>query len=316
MENKVQIYSHSVFGDLPILIIDGVEWFGATESAKSLSFSNPYAAISNHIDSEDLTDHEVLTPGGTQNKKFTNESGLYALIFGAAKQGNNPEIKEKAKLYKRWITKDILPSIRKTGRYDDTENRIMAISDEKLKGLELKLYKLQQLLQVDPYDQLVQIQYKDAETKLGLYRQEKETKVIQAKMVELTQVVEKVQQDNELIHAQQLFVCNRTNFNDKVKILANKYFGRNTEQAYGEIYATMKTLGSFDVYARRKNGRERINEERVRVGKKPLKESSLNSKYGCLDVIDAFDKWELASEAYKTIEIRMIKAEKNNGDNV
>ena len=55
--------------------------------------------------------------GRKQQKKFTNESGLYSLVFGAAKQGNNPEIKEKAKAFKRWVTSEVLPTIRKFGSY-------------------------------------------------------------------------------------------------------------------------------------------------------------------------------------------------------
>src|SRR5690606_22140663 len=91
--------------------------FGATEAAKALSFSDPHKAIKNHVDEEDSTVHPVLTEGGRQNKKFINESGLYSLILGAARQGNNLEIREKAKAFKRWVTSEVLPSIRKTGLY-------------------------------------------------------------------------------------------------------------------------------------------------------------------------------------------------------
>lgn len=115
--NKPQIFNHSMFGDLPVLVVNDVEWFGATEAAKALSFSDPHKAIVNHVDEEDSTIHPVLTDGGRQNKKFINESGLYSLIFGAARQGNNPEIQEKAKQFKRWVTGEVLPSIRKHGGY-------------------------------------------------------------------------------------------------------------------------------------------------------------------------------------------------------
>ena len=112
------LFRHPMFGELPVLVVDGVEWFGATEAAKSLSFGNPYDAIKNHVDKDDLADHEVIDRlGRRQSKKFVNESGLYSLIFGAAKQGNNPEIKEKAKRFKRWVTAEVLPSIRKHGAY-------------------------------------------------------------------------------------------------------------------------------------------------------------------------------------------------------
>lgn len=115
--NQLQTFNHQIFGDLPAMVVDEVEWFGATEAAKSLSFSNPYKAIDNHVENEDCTVHTVLTNGGKQQKKFINESGLYSLIFGAAKQGNNPEIKKVAKEYKHWVTSEVLPIIRKTGGY-------------------------------------------------------------------------------------------------------------------------------------------------------------------------------------------------------
>ncbi|SFA56255.1 Phage antirepressor protein YoqD, KilAC domain [Parageobacillus thermantarcticus] len=112
------LFNHPMFGELPVLVVDGIEWFGATEAAKSLSFGNPYDAIKNHVDKDDLADHEVIDRlGRRQSKKFVNESGLYSLIFGAAKQGNNPEIREKAKQFKRWVTAEVLPTIRKTGGY-------------------------------------------------------------------------------------------------------------------------------------------------------------------------------------------------------
>ncbi|WP_044894813.1 phage antirepressor KilAC domain-containing protein [Bacillus alveayuensis] len=116
--NQMQIFNHPMFGELPVLVVDGIEWFGATEAAKSLSFTNPHVAIKNHVEEDDLTVHEVIDNlGRKQSKKFVNESGLYSLIFGAAKQGNNPEIKEKAKRFKRWVTAEVLPSIRKHGAY-------------------------------------------------------------------------------------------------------------------------------------------------------------------------------------------------------
>jgi len=115
--NQLQVFNHSMFGELPVLVVGDVEWFGGTESAKALGFSKPHDALANHVDEEDSAVHVVLTSGGRQNKKFINESGLYSLIFGAAKQGNNPEIREKAKQFKRWVTAEVLPTIRKTGGY-------------------------------------------------------------------------------------------------------------------------------------------------------------------------------------------------------
>ncbi|MDR9857774.1 phage antirepressor KilAC domain-containing protein [Paenibacillus sp. VCA1] len=116
--SKPEIFSHPMFGNLPVVVLGGTEWFGATEAATALSFSNPHAAIQNHIEEDDLTVHEVIDSiGRKQLKKFSSESGLYSLIFGAAKQGNNPEIQAKAKEFKRWVTGEVLPTIRQHGAY-------------------------------------------------------------------------------------------------------------------------------------------------------------------------------------------------------
>lgn len=125
--SQQQIFKNEMFGELPVIVIDGVEWFGATETASSLGFVKPLNAISSHVDEDDsLVQGVGVTTGKKANgedavqtvrKKFINESGLYSLIFGAASQGNNPELKAKAKAYKRWVTSEVLPAIRKHGGY-------------------------------------------------------------------------------------------------------------------------------------------------------------------------------------------------------
>ncbi|MGK5512254.1 phage antirepressor [Brevibacillus formosus] len=156
--SQLQSFNHPMFGELPVIVADGVEWFGATEAAKALSFSNPYTAIPNHVDSDDLSDQEVIDKlGRTQQKKFINESGLYSLIFGAAKQGNNPEIKERAKKFKRWVTSEVLPAVRKHGAYMTPETIEKTFSDPdfiirvatKLKEEQQKTQLLQKKIEED-----------------------------------------------------------------------------------------------------------------------------------------------------------------------
>jgi prophage antirepressor-like protein len=116
--NELTYFNHHIYGDLPVMIVNGMEWFGASEAADALCFSNSRAAINNHVEEDDVTVHDIIDGlGRKQGKKFINESGLYSLIFGAAKQGNNQIIQDKAKSFKRWVTSEVLPSIRKTGQY-------------------------------------------------------------------------------------------------------------------------------------------------------------------------------------------------------
>ena len=94
-------------------------WFRGKNIAKALGYSIPRKAIRKHVDPEDKLSLECLTKGGLKwtplkNEQksaiFINESGLYSLILQSKL--------ESAKVFKRWVTKDVLPSIRKTGRYD------------------------------------------------------------------------------------------------------------------------------------------------------------------------------------------------------
>ena len=87
----------------------GQPWFNATDVCNALEMGNPSQVIKSHVDAEDLQKLETLTAGGRQRQNHVNESGLYALILGSTK--------DAAKRFKRWVTREVLPSIRKTGSY-------------------------------------------------------------------------------------------------------------------------------------------------------------------------------------------------------
>lgn len=89
---------------------DGTPWFNANDVCEVLELANPWKAVADHVDPDDLTKRSVIDAlGRRQEANFLNESGLWSLIFGSTK----PE----AKRLKRWVTSEVLPAIRKTGRY-------------------------------------------------------------------------------------------------------------------------------------------------------------------------------------------------------
>lgn len=88
--------------DAPLLV--------ASDVAKTLGYQNLVRTVNRFVDPEDLIKAEVETKGGTQTVNCVNESGLYALIFGSKL--------EKTKRFKRWVTSEVLPAIRKTGHYE------------------------------------------------------------------------------------------------------------------------------------------------------------------------------------------------------
>ena len=106
---KLAVFS---FGNHEIRTITdehGEAWFVANDVCAALELVNPHDALAKHVDQEDLAKRDTLTPGGLQKLNHVNESGLYALIFGSRK--------ESAKRFKRWVTSEVLPAIRKNGYY-------------------------------------------------------------------------------------------------------------------------------------------------------------------------------------------------------
>ena len=109
MENKIQVFENPEFGEVRTLAIDGEPWAAAIDVAKALGYKEPQKAIRTHVDPEDKGVSKMDTPGGNQDVVIINESGLYSLIL-SSKLPN-------AKRFKRWVTSEVLPAIRKTGTY-------------------------------------------------------------------------------------------------------------------------------------------------------------------------------------------------------
>lgn len=106
-------YEKAGVGSLRAVEEDGQVWFVATDVARALGYSNSSKAIADHVDPEDVTKRYILSNGGRQKTTLINESGMYALVFGSRL--------ERAREFKRWVTSEVLPSIRRTGRYEAGE---------------------------------------------------------------------------------------------------------------------------------------------------------------------------------------------------
>lgn len=107
--SQCEIFNHPEFGNLRCIEKDGEPWFVGKDVAMALGYSNTRDALSRHVDVEDkgVVNHD--TPSGIQKMTIINESGLYSLILSSKL--------ESAKRFKRWVTSEVLPCIRKTGGY-------------------------------------------------------------------------------------------------------------------------------------------------------------------------------------------------------
>lgn len=107
---EIKIFKNPQFGEIRAVEKDGEPWFSGKDVAVALGYSNPLKAIRDHVDNEDRGMNETFTPGGKQFIAVINESGLYSLILSSKLPS--------AKQFKRWVTSEVLPSIRKTGGYN------------------------------------------------------------------------------------------------------------------------------------------------------------------------------------------------------
>lgn len=125
MENKIEIFKNEELGEVRSLIIGGEPWFVGKDVAEVLGYQEPLKAIRDHIFEDEKGVTKMDTPGGKQDMIIINESGLYNLIFSSKL--------EKAQNFRKWVTHDVLPSIRKHGMY---------ITEELLKDKERLEYEL------------------------------------------------------------------------------------------------------------------------------------------------------------------------------
>lgn len=115
MENKIKIFESEEFGKIRTVIINDEPWFIGKDAAKILGYAKPRNAIAAHVDSEDKKDALIQGDlGGMQKMTVINESGIYSLIMSSKLP--------KAKEFKRWVTTQILPTIRRTGGYVTNED--------------------------------------------------------------------------------------------------------------------------------------------------------------------------------------------------
>ncbi|ENY9964201.1 TPA: BRO-N domain-containing protein [Clostridioides difficile] len=122
MSNNLQIFKNNDFGEIRVIELNGEPWFVGKDVAETLGYKDTSDALKRHVGDEDKGVGEIPTPGGNQNMKIINESGLYSLILSSKLS--------TAKKFKHWVTRDVLPSIRKTGTYstkskDESEIKYM-----------------------------------------------------------------------------------------------------------------------------------------------------------------------------------------------
>lgn len=132
--NEMMIFNNPEFGSVRTVCIDGEPWLVGKDVALILKYTNPQKAIRDHVDPEDRSVNESFTVNGTM-ATLINESGFYSLVLSSKLP--------TAKKFKRWVTSEVIPTIRKTGGYVANEDvfveTYLPFADEPIK----QLFKIQ-----------------------------------------------------------------------------------------------------------------------------------------------------------------------------
>lgn len=119
--NDIQVFTNNEFGEIRTVEIEGEPWLVGRDVATILGYAKPQNAISMHVDKDDALKQGIPTNGGIQHMTLINESGFYSLVLGS----KLPNAKE----FKRWVTKEVLPSVRKHGAYMTPETIEKTLTD-------------------------------------------------------------------------------------------------------------------------------------------------------------------------------------------
>lgn len=117
-QDTLTVFENDDFGAVRTVLRDGEPWFVASDVCKALEISDVHVSL-RRLDDDEKDGCLIPTPGGEQQMSIVNEPGLYSLVLGSRK----PE----AKAFKRWITHEVIPAIRRTGQYSTSRQ------DEKLR---------------------------------------------------------------------------------------------------------------------------------------------------------------------------------------
>lgn len=125
--NELRIFNNADFGDIRTVEQAGGIWFVGKDVAEALGYSNPSNVVISHVDDEDKLRTQIKYAGQNREVSIINESGLYSLVLSSKLP--------KAKAFKRWITSEVIPSIRKTGSYNKPSKQPTTQQEQRAKAM-------------------------------------------------------------------------------------------------------------------------------------------------------------------------------------
>lgn len=137
--NEITIWNYDSMA-VRTIEMDGEPWFVGKDVADALGYSNTQKAIRDHVDEEDKLTERIVLSGQNREAILINESGVYSLIFGSKL--------DSAKKFKRWVTSEVLPAIRKRGTYSvpDHQSLVLLAYEQRLQEISTQIRQTEKRL--------------------------------------------------------------------------------------------------------------------------------------------------------------------------
>lgn len=282
-----------------VITIESKDYWVAKEICEELDIKNHSDAVGKLKDNSQkrkltyeeckkigLTDLQELKIG-VKGLMLLTESGVYKLAFKSDKPN--------AEDFTDWISEEVIPNIRNTGKYDLIEQQLKLIEDEKERNLKLTIYQLDGILKVNPSDMLTGIMRNQKQTELDTYLQSKELKSIKDSVEEMNKKVSNM-----------VVIGDRKQFSNEVNSIA-RATGKEQSEIYTLTYKQLENEYGIDLKSRCENKKKKIQNDRLEQGKKPLSPSTLKQKVNNLTIADEEELWSELGKCLYAVKNELLK---------
>lgn len=266
--NNIQLFNFEG-KDVRVVMVNDEPYFVAKDVADVLGIKNHRDAISKLKDSMKGVAN-IDTLGGNQDTSVINEAGVYKLAFTSCK----PE----AERFTDYLAEVVIPTIRKTGKFDVEKQQLNLIEDEFEKQLRKNILAYNNVLKINPHDQIAVISKMNYENQLNTYLQQKEIKEIKNRQEQIENKFDNVKKIMEVIQEESW----NDKINDMVKKISIDGYDKNYSLCCAELYRELEHRASCNWKTRLENLKERIRNTGA-------KKSNVN-KLSKMDIIEIDDR--------------------------
>lgn len=295
--NNIMIFENM---ELEILSKDDVNFefngevlFNGKQVAEILEYKRPSDAVRDNV--RECYKYKVKNSNtvGDRNRKLHNTGEIFITEKAVMKLIINSKM-PKADEFEDLVW-EIIYSVQKTGRYDSVEQKIKLIEDQKERELSLAIYQLERYVKANPSDIIGSLNLVQKKQELISYKQGREISYIKGQLENQSQKIENM-----------VVIGDRKQFTNEVNCVARST-GKKQDEIYSLVYKELENEYGICLNQRCINARNKLQEQRLNEGKKPLSPSTLKQKVSKLNIADEENLWNELGKCLYAVKNRLME---------